>query len=338
MRHVRCLVALLLIFLPCSPVLGGCPALLMFDGVNIRTQTRPQMARYWGRDVGVQGFFVNNLMGQWENDVGADASSPAWHLARHFQKLYVREGVADNFIKVAIWKRHDWRDAASNRDVAKHFAHAAALARYAGFKGVAMDLEAYVPIWGGSAGGPELSATVQDTGRAIGKAMHRAYPDMTLIVLQDALYWSGHGNHYHGGYGLSRPFLRGLLAAGFKRVVVAIEGPSYAVDADYTTLEANTRSTWLTFIAWNKLPVDDFSVSPGLWPLGHSYTDKSARMSPSKFAAALRRADRAAPEYVWIYGFGSAWQANGPYGHGKVAKQFSSYLRVIQDRNAQCRR
>ncbi|MGD8690127.1 MAG: hypothetical protein PVI37_09340, partial [Gammaproteobacteria bacterium] len=162
----------------------ACPKLLMFDGVNIRTQTTPEQARYWGRTVGIQGFFVNRLMGDWRNDVGRDSFNPLWVLAKRFQTLYGRQGVSDNYMKVAIWKRHDWHDEEPNRQIVQNFGHAAELAKYADLKGLALDLEPYVPIWAGEAGGLELSGSVYRTATAIGKAMHNADPEMTLILLQ----------------------------------------------------------------------------------------------------------------------------------------------------------
>lgn len=106
----------------------------------------------------------------------------------------------------------------ANAQLVENFANGAVLAKYAGFKGVAIDTEPYVPIWGGDAGGLELGPTVYKEGRAIGLAMHQAYPAMTLFLIQDALYWANRHQGYHGGYGLAVPFLRGLLSAGFSHV------------------------------------------------------------------------------------------------------------------------
>ena len=167
---------------------AACPKVLMFDGVNIRTQNDADQARYWGERVGVQGFFLNNVMAYWQQDVGASPASSVWQQAKQFQNTYAKYGVEDNFVKVAIWRPHDWRSAERNAALVSHFAHAAALAKYAGFKGVALDFEPYVPIWGGEAGGPERAATVQAEGEAIARAMYQAYPGMTLVLIQDALY------------------------------------------------------------------------------------------------------------------------------------------------------
>jgi hypothetical protein len=239
-------------------------------------------------------------------------------------------------MKVAIWKRHDWHDEEPNRQIVQNFGHAAELAKYADLKGLALDLEPYVPIWAGEAGGLELSGSVYRTATAIGKAMHNADPEMTLILLQDALYWSAQSKGYHGDYGLSRAFLSGLLSTGFKRVIVALEGPSYAVESSVAAFIDETRSEWATFMANKDLSVTDFLVAPGLWPLGHSYTDKSARMTVKQFSRALEKVDDSAEDYVWIYGFGSAWQSNGPYGDGKVVKRFPAYINVIHERNKRC--
>jgi len=164
-----------------------CPKLLMFDGVNIRTQTNVEQARYWGQSVGVEGFFVNNVMADWQRDVGIDSASPEWRQLRQFQAIYAKYGVSDNFIKIAVYQPHDWHSSAQNAAVVRNFSHAAALAKYAGMKGVALDLEPYVPIWDDATSTPVLAATVQQEGRMIAEAMYRAYPGMTLIVLPDVL-------------------------------------------------------------------------------------------------------------------------------------------------------
>lgn len=84
-------------------------------------------------------------------------------------------------------------------------------------------------------------------------------------------------------------------------------------------------------------PLTDISIAPGLWPLGRSYEDKSARMSPSQFEEVLRTVFSVAPDYVWIYGFGSAWQTGGPYGEAKVTKRFRIYGRTASSTGKLCK-
>lgn len=321
--------------------LAACPKLLMFDGVDIRTQNNAQQAHYWGRTVGVQGFFVNNVMADWQQDVGDSPTSPGWQQAKLFQATYAKYGVTDNFIKTAIWKPHDWSSASQNAAVVSNFAHAAALAKFAGFKGVALDMEPYVPVWGSLGKRSESPGMVQAEGQAIAKAMHQAYPGMTLVLIKDGLYWAGRKQGYHGGYGLSVPFLRGLLSVPWSQVVIAAENTYDA--RDVLALTQSTQQRYARFIEQNKLPQQVISVAPGLWPLGKSYLDKSSRVSAGVFAQQLRSALASTTDYVWIYGFGSAWQSDGPYAgasvrrSGPVVADFSGYTHALQQAELVCK-
>ena len=230
--------ALALLLFVTAPASAGCPKLLMFDGTNFHTQATDEQAAYWGDTVGVQGFFVNRVMASWQDDVGTRTDSKLWRQLGLFQSIYARHGVADNFIKVALYKPIDWRDGDALKQVVRNFSHAAALARHAGLKGIAIDLEPYEPTWVDSG---ELSATVQAEASAIAEAMRTAYPQMTLVVIKDALHQNyphtpldelvskfgtdpGPSRHFwHGGYALAIPFLRGLLSADWAHVVVATE-------------------------------------------------------------------------------------------------------------------
>lgn len=55
-----------------SPALcPACPKLIMFDGIDIRTEASAKLASYWGA-VGVNDFFVANVTMNWQQDVGCD--------------------------------------------------------------------------------------------------------------------------------------------------------------------------------------------------------------------------------------------------------------------------
>ncbi|WHZ20049.1 MAG: hypothetical protein OJF55_002198 [Rhodanobacteraceae bacterium] len=335
-----------------------CPKVLMFDGVDILTQTNGEQARYWGQTVGVQGFFLNNVMPGWQQDVGTDPSSSAWQRARQFQNLYAGYGVTDNFIKVAAYKFHDWSDASQNAALVRNFAHAAALARFAGFKGVVLDLEPYSPVWGDPDSAPALVVTVQQVGREIAEAMRNAYPGMTLVVLPDVVrlahqqltpaqaakermraltdYKSARGPEK---YILSEPFLVGLLSVPWSHVVIATE-QTYSQNGPVIprTME-QAAARYRDFDQHNQLATGDISIAPGLWPLGHSSSDKSARESPENFLGRLQAAMSVASRYVWIYGYGSAWQTDGPYyKKGPVVDNFPDYVRAVHEAEQQCER
>src|SRR6185437_7114067 len=240
-------------------------------------------------------------------------------------------GVTDNFIKIGLYRGHDWHDARQNQKVTRNLAHAAALARYAGLKGLALDLEPYKPTWGGSAGGPELAKLVEAEGRKMGQAMHDAYPDMTLFVLPDVLRQVEHenkassdrGDKHHNGYGLAAPFVRGLLSIPWARVVIGSEF-TYSAHAERIPLFMQQAAKRYRDEGPRDAAMANFSIAPGLWPLGPNAKDKSARFSPAEFRQRLQVAFDTSKQYVWIYGSSSAWQKDGPLGPvpGPVATSF----------------
>lgn len=331
-------------FLACAfaaaPAWAACPKLLMTAGVNIHKQTDSRQAAYWGDTVGVQGFMVNYIATDWQTDVGTNPDSATWKLARRFQSLYSRHGVTDNFVKIGLYRGHDWRDAEANRKATRNLAHAAALARYAGMKGLALDLEPYKPSWVDPSGDKALAKRVQAEGRKMGQAMHDAFPGMTLFVLPDVLREAEHEKKSKGGdrYLLAAPFVRGLLSIPWAHVVIGTEF-TYSAHAERIPLfmrqaEARYRDTPERRDALNA----GFSIAPGLWPLGPNAKDKSARFSPAEFRQRLQVAFDRSQRYVWIYGSGSAWQKDGPFGPvpGPVATSFRQFLDAIHQVRANC--
>jgi hypothetical protein len=317
----------------------------MTAGLNIHKQTNPEQAAYWGKTVGVQGFMINYIAGDWQADVGTNPDSGTWKLLRRFQSIYAQQGVTDNFIKVALYKGHDWHSAQQTLKATRNLAHAAALAKYAGLKGLAHDLEPYAPTWGGAAGGPELAKTVEQEGRKMGQAMHDAYPSMTLIVLPDVMREVEHekksssdwASTHHGGYALAAPFVRGLLSIPWSRVVIATEF-TYSVHAERIAPFMQQAAQRYAEAVGTRDAEAAFSVAPGLWPLGPNARDKSARESPVQFKRRLQTAFATSKQYVWIFGSSSAWQKDGPFGPkpGPVATSFPQFLAAIHAVRASC--
>lgn len=345
-------------FLACAfaaaPAWAACPKLLMTAGVNIHKQTDSRQAAYWGDTVGVQGFMVNYIATDWQTDVGTNPDSATWKLARRFQSLYSRHGVTDNFVKIGLYRGHDWRDAEANRKATRNLAHAAALARYAGMKGLALDLEPYKPSWVDPSGDKALAKRVQAEGRKMGQAMHDAFPGMTLFVLPDVLREAEHEKKSKGGdrYLLAAPFVRGLLSIPWAHVVIGTEF-TYSATAERITpfMQQAVQRYAGTGPAHgaHKARDDDappgrdgragnFSIAPGLWPLGPNAKDKSARESPEQFKRRLQTAFATSQQYVWIFGSSSAWQKDGPLGPqpGPVATSFPQFLAAIHQVKTSC--
>lgn len=336
----------LLCIMSSTPARPACPKLLMTAGLNIHKQTNPEQAAYWGQTVGLQGFMVNYVVSDWQTDAGTNPDSGTWKLLRRFQSIYSQHGVTDNFIKIALYKGHDWHSAKQTQEVTRNLAHAAALARFAGLKGLALDLEPYAPTWGGSAGGPGFAKTVEEEGRKMGQAMHDAYPGMTLIVLPDVLREAEHekksssdwASNHHGGYQLAVPFMRGLLSIPWSHVVIGTEFTYSAHAERIAPFMQQASQRYLEVAGMREKPGGNFSIAPGLWPLGPTAKDKSARFSPEQFKQRLQVAFDTSKQYVWIFGSSSAWQKDGPLGPtpGPVATSFQQFLDAIHQVRAAC--
>lgn len=305
-----------------SGIVSACPKLL-YSALNHYTANNAADAQYWGRTVGVQGVFVTYYMTYWTTNVGG-APNKLWNDARTFQQTYAKYGVTDNFLKVSLFSKLNWNNPATVNQYITDFGNLAKMAKYAGFKGIALDLEPYNPAWGGPAGGnPQI---VQRAGRLIGQAMYQAYPGMTLIVLPDVVREARVTQDRilaSGGYGLSVPFVQGLFQQPWKQVVMGTEITYTAPPANVTLFVNQAYSDYASMYK-GKFP---FSVAPGTWPLGKSGSDKSAVMTVDRFQPNISAEYKAATSYVWIFGMGTAWQSDK---YGPVVPNFFQYVNAAR--------
>lgn len=293
--------------------------------VNYNTDNNATDAQYWAKTVGVQGVFVSYLMTYWTTNVGPTPNS-LWEGAKSFQQTYAKYGATDNFIKVSIYSNLDWKNPTVVDQYVTDFGNLAKLARYAGFKGIALDLEPYSSAWGEQAGGDKQ--TVQRAAQLIAGAMYRAYPDMTLVILPDVVYEYGATKDLvlaTGGYKLAVPFVHGLFYQPWKQVIMATEGTYSASPASIVHWMDVTHSNYDRMFNPGKFP---FSVAPGIWPLGVSGADKSARMSVDQFQRNLAMDYLETNSYVWIFGMGTAWK---PDKYGPVVPNFVQYANVARN-------
>jgi hypothetical protein len=328
--------------IPGVPPATSCPKLLMFDGLGYRPADYSEAdAKYWGRVIGVQGFFLNYVMGGWGNSVGDDESSPLYQRLKVFQETFSKYGVTDNFIKVASRLSLDWSNPKAQAQVVSNFRQAAHLARYAGLKGLALDLEPQAEgLWFEDSKLPDKSDRVFRFGRQVGEAIHATFPDATIIVLPEVLMYSSAADEYgtSRNYALSPRFWDGLSQSHFHKLIIATELTYNSWRPDQ--IARNIREKYQENLIQNSLDPDSVPLAPGIWPLGKTYTDKAPRISTSQFKDRLGRAYQEARHegspYVWIYGFGSAWQTDGPYGKGNVTPQFGEYVDVLKQMEKSC--
>ena len=316
---------------------SACPKILMFGGVSYYTENNEAGAKYWGETVGVDGFFVLDLLDSWEYSVGDDENSGKYQGLKAFQQLYSKHGVTDNFVTIGLHKPHDWKTPAAQDNAVRNLRQAAHLARFAGFKGLALDLEFYVQgFWITDPTLPDKAERVYTLGKRIGYAIWAEYPEATVIVLPEVLNYRcpPFPQSTCDAYALSGRFWDGLVQGHLPQVLLATE---QTYDASQPDLVAN--NVWDIYRAdlqRNGVDLNTVHMAPGLWPLGKTYTDKSAHWPPSQFAQRLQVLSRQKLPYIWIYCHGSAWEENGAYGKGHVDPQFNQFLNVLHQFKQSC--
>ena len=314
-----------------------CPKVLMFDGLDVLTELDEAKAKYWGQVVGVDGFFINHVMAGWTDSVGDDEGGETYRRVRKFHDLYSKFGVSDDFIKVAVYKQHDWRDPDGQSRVVSNFRQAAHLARYAGLKGLALDLEDYVGgHWANDPTDPDKADRVYSLGRRIGGAILSEFPDGEIIVLPEVLAFTcpPYSEKVCQNYDLVRRFWDGLVQAHFRELFIAAE-QSYDLSQP-NLIAGKMREIYHSNLVSNGIDPADVGVLLGIWPLGKTYTDKSAWCTPAQFEERLRLAFRERAAYVWIYGHGSAWEKEGPYGNGDVDPRFDEFVQALHRVKRNC--
>jgi hypothetical protein len=320
-----------------APIATSCPKILMFDGLDIRTENNETEARYWGQIIGVQGFYVGNVMASWDDSVGNDEESKTYQEVKQFQETYSSFGVTDNFIKVALYTKPHWGDQVALSKVVENFREASHLARYAGMKGLAIDLEPYAAgYWDKDPAIPGKEEQVYLLGRRIGGAILSEFPDATIIVLPEVLSYEdlSYSEGLRQAYALCSRFWDGLVQAHFKQLIISTE-TSY--DSSRPDLVAsNIKKVYQDNLSKNGVDPKSVAIAVGIWPLAKTYTDKSPRCTPSQFEERLRLAFQLKSPYVWIYGHGSAWEKDGPYGKGDVAPRFHEYVRAVHKIEDSC--
>jgi hypothetical protein len=311
---------------------ASCPKTLMFDGLDIHAENNEAGAHYWGDTVGVQGFFINYIFYSWEDSVGDNENSPVYQSVKAFQRVYSRHGVTDNFLKVAPYRPYNWKDPSMERRITQNFWQAAHLARNAGLKGIALDIEPHVNgLWTSDPTLPDKAERVYRLGREVGEAIKSAYPGATVFVLPEVLvFTSPPTGPVWQRYQLSPRFFGGLIQARFKRLILGTELTYNSARPDLVV--AKTYTLFDPYLTRYGLWPASMSIAPGLWPLGKSYTDKRARITPAQFQERLQLAMDGKPPYVWIYGLGNTWKEKG----GPMEPRFEEYVRVIQQAEKQC--
>jgi hypothetical protein len=260
-------------------------------------------------------------------------------MLKRFQRMFAAQGVAENFLKAATVypsePQFNWADAQQRNLVVRNFRQGARMARYAGLKGMALDLEPYQKnFWAIDPAIPNKAQIVLQLGREVGAAIKAEFPQATVIVLPEVRSYAEGTSRIAQNYKLSLEFWQGLLDANFQSLVIATEH-SYNVPHP-SVIVPNIQRRYAADLRTAAGGGSRMSIAIGIWPLGRTYTNKQANETPAQFKLRLEESFDAGQPYVWIYGHGSAWETGGPYGSGEVDPQFKGFVEAIHQVKARC--
>jgi len=279
-------------------------------------------------DSGFGGFIVPSYV-QWFSSA-ADLEAHRPHLT-DLARGGARYGVTENFIAIQLAAtRYDdgrglpaWQDELGWQAVLVNFERIAEFARTTGMRGIALDTEHYGShLWDARHARNDrlpkhvLERIVHERGKRLMQAFRHAFPGLQVILLQEgAFWWVAQAD---AEYELWPAFFNGLASDRPQPgIVVATEStyperdllrlmnrdPGAFIRQRASQIEAAIASIAEFPEYWKS----DGSLAVGMWPLGVTYADKSARYRPEVFSGQLDAARSASGRYVWVYSHGNAW-------------------------------
>jgi hypothetical protein len=235
-------------------------------------------------------------------------------------------GLDANFLRTALGQASPtgatlpaWVDDYNWSKIIATLGTTAAFIQSTGTRGIALDTGKYAvspwnPIVAPNAGTSlsTLRAQAYQRGRAIGQALTTAFPNIEILLLgEGASNWFNDGNV---DYQLWIDFYDGLASVHPAGGITVMAEQTYPMDATvagdtnllqtrYTAIQAAMANNAADKTYWQS----SGSVAIGMWPLGMTYSDKSARYASTTFQAQVAKAAQLSTRYIWFYDHGSAW-------------------------------
>ena len=129
-------------------------------------------------------------------------------------------------------------------------------------------------------------------------------------------------------------FWAGCSQSLFRQLIIATESSSHASQPD--SVVNSVKDVYAKDLCMHGIDTKNLLIAPSIRPLGKSYTDKAVRSTPAQCRERLRAAAQGTSPYVWIYGHGSSWEKDGPYGKGDVDPQFEQFIQVVHQFKQTC--
>jgi hypothetical protein len=287
------------------------PRILMFSAIDIEYLS--DSLRRWGQDIGINGFILSNVADWWSTK---DHLSRNLKLLTEINRKGGAHGIDSNFIKVALGYRELplWTDDHAWSQVIDNFRIISGLIRESGTRGIAIDTEKYnvdslfnpESVRFRAIAREELRRKIYERGRQLMQALSNTFPDIEVILFPEGHYYRKNGDKEYEHW---IDFFNGMASVRNRKGIVLATESTYSIVRGNKLLTTvnDMLQTMAEHVADPNFWKDKCSIAIGMWPLGKTYSDKSARYLVRDFKEQFSTAVAVSPKYVWIYDHGAAW-------------------------------
>ncbi|MBU0581091.1 MAG: hypothetical protein KKA19_07925 [Candidatus Margulisbacteria bacterium] len=274
-------------------------------------------AEFWAKKVGISGFIITTLPSNWYEPT--ENINQYFLITKQMNQICRNKGIDANFIRIGLGHRTlpDYFNDLKWGKILEKVKSVAKFAKATNFRGIALDTEAYTgELWNSSKGTlanypkAELKKKIYQRGREIMQQIVQEFPEAELFVFP-----VGHLYAYtkkgSSKYELWIDFFNGLASIENERGIILGSERTYRIIQKNKLLHYYYDEIKGPIIGDNinnpNFWYEKCSIALGAWPLGKTYSDKSAWYNSFFFNRQFRTMEMTCPKYVWIYAHGSAW-------------------------------
>jgi hypothetical protein len=322
-------------------------------------QNNPQQGYYWGRVIGADGIFFQGA--SLDQPVGYDTTSKPYQLAKQFQTYYAPWGASNNLYLINLeagplsFSGTEWYTPTWPARMVENVKEATALAKYAGFVGLAFNFERHDQFWDYDPSLPNKGQIIEQFGKDLGHAILSEFPTAQILTMggcptfQDPSTIPPTQRNLNGYYYYPE-FCYGFVQSRFAEWGLGDEGTfntNAAGDNPIPYYFAQFAYYYYPQLAALGVPTSQVTESPGFWPMGHPYKDpvtgkdvilpnglleysKTATVNttPNTWLAYIDSSFSFKQPFAYIFDLGWSYELtpNDPFQTGPLDPSFPSYI------------
>jgi hypothetical protein len=323
------------------------------------TQNNPQQGYFWGRVIGADGMFFQGA--PLDQSVGYDTTSKPYQLAKQFQQFYAPWGASNNLYFINLesgpfnFDGTEWYTTTWPNQMIENVKEAAALAKYAGFVGLAFNFERHDEFWGYDPNLPNKGQLIEQFAQAMGQAILSEFPSANILEFPNCLSFQNPttipaSERNQNGYYYYPELCYGFVQSQFTDLALGGEDTFFTDAAGDNIVPGDIAQFNFWYppqLAALGIPANQVTYAPGFWPFGHVYKNpvtgqpvtlpnglqqysKTATVNttPATWLSYISSAYGANLPYTWILDLAWSYELtpNDPFQTGSLDPNFASYI------------